>query len=300
MLRRVILRAMVTVAVSTVAVTQLRGQVPAEGPVFDVVSIKKVPAGTFGGGPIRVRPDGGMSLTAPASSLVRMAYASTDGPFDIVGLPDWASRDSYNMTATSSLPKATPEDRKAMLRAMLADRFKLLAHLERRELPVYDLVRARSDGRLGPGLTPIEADCAAKLAADRVAAEAAIATGTPIVPQRPDLNAPPPPCTLRSVGARDGKSDRLEGEGPISSLAILLRLPAGRFVIDKTGLMGSYSMQMLFSVRASRGGPDVASADADLAPSVFTAIRDLGLRLESSKAEADVVVIDHLEPPTEN
>ena len=87
-----------------------------------------------------------------------------------------------------------------LMRAMLADRVKLLVHVEKREQPVYDLLVARSDGKLGSGLTPIDADCAAKAAADRAAAEAALAAGT--TPPRnalPDFNAPPPPCTVRVV-----------------------------------------------------------------------------------------------------
>jgi len=56
----------------------------------------------------------------------------------MVGLPDWAMREYYDVSATSTLAKATAEDRIAMLRAMLADRVKLAAHFEKREQPVYD------------------------------------------------------------------------------------------------------------------------------------------------------------------
>ena len=59
-----------------------------------------------------------------------------------------------------------------MMRAMLADRFKLVAHVEKRPHDVYDLVLARSDGRLGAGLMPIEKDCAPLIAAQRAAFEA--------------------------------------------------------------------------------------------------------------------------------
>ena len=52
-----------------------------------------------------------------------------------------------------------------MLRALLADRFKLAAHNESRELPIYALVKARSDGKLGPELRPSAVDCAAIAAA---------------------------------------------------------------------------------------------------------------------------------------
>src|SRR6185436_19110177 len=105
--------------------------------------------------------------------------------------------------------------------------------IETRELPAYDLVLARRDGRLGPGITPLDVDCDAQMAAARAADEAARNAETPPpTPPRPDFSAPPPPCTLRIVGAmlRDGRGDRmgklgdlLEGEATMAILATALR-----------------------------------------------------------------------------
>ncbi len=231
----------------------------------------------------------------------------------MVGLPDWATREYYDVGATSTLAKATAEDRIAMLRAMLADRAKLAAHFEMREQAVYDLVVARSDGKLGSGLTPIDADCAAKALADHAAAEAAINAGTPPPrPQMPDFSVPPPPCTLRAVALalRDKQAGRpfnplrpgdlMEGEATMETLAQALRLPTARLVVDKTGLRGSYRISMTFDRSGSRRGPEIAPAP-DAMPTVFIAIREqLGLELKSSKAELDTLVIDRLERPTEN
>jgi uncharacterized protein (TIGR03435 family) len=81
------------------------------------------------------RPDGGFSLTAlPASHLIIRAYALTFAD-DVVGLPEWAKTELYDVSATSSLARATSKDRLAMWRAMLADRFGLVAHLEKRTRP---------------------------------------------------------------------------------------------------------------------------------------------------------------------
>ena len=104
-----------------------------------------------------------------------------------------------------------------MLRAMLADRFKLAVQFEKREQPVYDLVLARSDGRLGRGLQPgSNVDCEARAATQRAAAEAARAAGTPpLAPLRPDMTGPMPLCSFRIVGAR------MDGEAPIASLAFM-------------------------------------------------------------------------------
>jgi uncharacterized protein (TIGR03435 family) len=209
----------------------------------------------------------------------------------MVGLPDWVMRERYDVSATSTLARPSQDQQTAMLRAMLADRCKLVAHMENREQPVYDLVLARSDGRLGPNLHPSEVDCEAKAAADRVAAEAARAAGT--IPPRPSipLNGPPSPCSLWML------ANSTEGGATMQMLARLLRTAAGRPVIDKTGLKGSYRITLPFNLISARG-PETAD---DSAPSVFTALQEqLGLKLESSRASREVLVIDHIERPTEN
>jgi uncharacterized protein (TIGR03435 family) len=151
----------------------------------------------------------------------------------------------------------------------------LAVHFENREQPAYDLVLSRRDGRLGPWITPLDVDCDAQIAVGRVAAEAARDAGTPPAPPpRRDLNAPPPPCTLRVVGAAlrdrggDRLGDRLEGETTMDNLATMLRVTAGRFVVNKTGLPGSYRVRMNFDSMAARRGPDTTTSAPD-APSVF-------------------------------
>jgi uncharacterized protein (TIGR03435 family) len=181
-----------------------------------------------------------------------------------------------------------------MLRAMLADRVKLVARVEPREQPVYDLVLARSDGRLGPGITRSDVDCEARLAEQRAAAEAALAAGTaPPRPTPPDFTAPVS-CSVRVRG------DGMEGETTIASIARLFRAAAGRVVVDKTGLAGTYRMTLNFDRMASLRGPDTA-ATPGAAPSIFTAVQEqLGMRLEPSKAMQDTLVIERMERPTAN
>jgi uncharacterized protein (TIGR03435 family) len=302
--------ALLTAATASTLFPETPSQSQSVEPTFEVVSIKPSTAviGPGFSSGVVPRPDGGFRGTnIPAGTLIARAYPPTI-PADIVGLPAWAMSQRYDVSATSSLSRATAEDRTAMLRGMLADRFKLAVHFEKREQPAYDLVLARSDGTLGPGLTRVDADCDAKTAADRAAAEAALAAGTPPpLPQRPDLTAPPPPCTLRSVGGDPRNSqnrvgDLLEGETSMASLAgfPFLRLAVGRQVVDKTGLKGSYRVRMTYDMRASRLGPEVAPSP-DAGPSIFTAIQEqLGLRLKASRVERDTLVIDRLEHPTEN
>jgi uncharacterized protein (TIGR03435 family) len=97
-----------------------------------------------------------------------------------------------------------------MLQAMLADRFKLVAHVEKREQPVFELP-ARSDGKLGAGPKPSENNCAEKLATDRVATEAALNAGTqPPRPQIPNRDGRRPVHT-ESERQSDGRRDK---DGP--------------------------------------------------------------------------------------
>jgi len=210
----------------------------------------------------------------------------------MVGLPEWAMREYYDVSATSSLSRATAEQQTAMLRAMLADRCKLVAHFDKREQPVYDLVIARSDGKLGPNLRPSDVDCDAKAAANRAAAEAARAAGTiPPPPPFPAMSGPAPACSFRVL------ANSTEGGGTMEMFVRLLRSGAGRLVIDKTGLKGSYRMSLPLNIMALPS-PETAG---DSVPSIFTALQEqLGSKLESSRAMRDVLVIDHIERPTEN
>jgi uncharacterized protein (TIGR03435 family) len=281
------------------------------GPTFEVVSIKRnIPQPGVFNASQNQRPDGGFTMVnGRIMNLIARAYPNVVFlPTDVVGLPGWATSDGYDISATSTLKEATADDRAAMMRAMLAERFKLAAHVEPREHPVFDLVFARDDKRLGPGLTKIDTDCAAVNAARTAEA----ARSGPPPPQTPDFKSPPPPCFLRTIGAAlrdrfgDGQGragDLMEGELTMDGLATALRISSGRLVVDKTGLPGSYRVRMNFDMRPPRLGPDVTPpADtADAIPSVFTAVREqLGLKLESSKTIRDTLIIDRLERPTEN
>ena len=184
-------------------------------------------------------------------------------------------------------------------------------HVEHREEPVYDLVLARRDGRLGSGMKLLDIDCGAQHLAQRAAAEAARDAGTPPpAAPRPDFNAPPPACTTRTIGAAlrgrggDGLGqlgDLLEGETTLDDLATtLFRTGTGRFVVNKTGLSASYRVRMNFDMSAGRRGPDIAASGPDAAPSVFTAVEERQLKLVSSRRPREVLVIDRLERPTED
>jgi uncharacterized protein (TIGR03435 family) len=283
----------------------LLAQSPAPRAVaFDVVSVRLHPPEQGIAAlntNVSQRPDGGLTMTnVPAGLIISRAYGIA--PVNMVGLPGWANSERYDVNATASVPGATAEQRAAMLKAMLADRFKLSVHVEPREQATYDLVLARKDGTLGPGIQAIETDCA-KVYAERAAA---VAPPQASPPRFPDFKTPPY-CEFRSFDARTrgrsgvgGQGGLLDGEGTMAMLANALRFSTVRLVVDKTGLAGSYRVKMDYDQMSARRAPDAQVPD-DAGPSVFVALPEqLGLKLEPSKTMTDHLIIDRLERPTEN
>lgn len=267
---------------------------PAAGPRFEIVSVKPY-SGPGTSMSMMQRPDGGFTMiNMPIRTLITQAYGPVS---DVVGLPGWAANDRFDVNATASLSRPpTQDDRRAMMQAMLADRFKLAVHMETREQPAYNLVFARSDRRLGRNATPSPNDCEAKAAAARAAAEAARAAGAapalPTLPPRPDPNAPQPECTVRTSGGR------MTGEASPAGLLGMLRVAVGQPVIDKTGYTGTLKFTLEFNPATSVRPDAPPSSDA---PSIFSALPDqLGFRLEPTRTTSNVVVIDRIEKPTEN
>ena len=291
-----------TIAVA-LAVVRLSAasQSAAVAPKYEVVSIKQ--RKTFESNmAFDVRPDGSLALrNVPIGGLIPLAYPG-HVPADMVNLPGWAVNERYDVDARSPLSTPTADQRSAMVRAMLADRFNLAAHIETRDQPVYDLILARADKQLGPMIKPSEVDCVAREAAERAAVEAARATGT--TPPRPAQPSVTPNGLVAAPCTRWRLENRMEGDYTMAMLAQSLRLDTGRLVIDKTGLTGSYRVQLTYALTLlgsrSGPGPDVSQSPSTL-PSVFAALQDqLGLKLESSKAPRETLIIDRLERPTKN
>jgi uncharacterized protein (TIGR03435 family) len=269
----------------------------AQSPRFDVVSLKQNTTGQRPDSPPEFRPDGGFRVrNQPLRPLIGLAYPSIT---TIEGLPDWVAREHYDVIATASLSKPSRADRSAMFRALLADRMKFAAHIEAREQSVYELVLARKDGRLGPGLTPSDTDCV------KILAEYEASGTTFSAPS--DFKAPLPPCHMFTTGATlrnlrgDGLGrlgDLMQGDATMGVLALALRGATGRSVVDKTGLTGAYRITLNYDMLTAVRPPD-ATPPPNAGPPVFDAVRDqLGLKLESAKAAFEVLVVDHIERPT--
>jgi len=278
----------------------LQAQTPStvRAPTYDVISIKPH-VGETNSGSIRQTPSGGLIVVnGSARTLITLAYSGlTTEP---IGLPAWAMSDRYDVNTTAALKEPTADDRRAMIRALLAERFKFAAHVETRDQPAFDLVLAHKDGRLGSGLVPSDVDCAKRAAEQRAAAEAARKAGTPPPPPPqvftpPAAGSPVPPCGMRSIG------NAVEGDFNMAGVASLVRSMAGRYVVDKTGLSGYYHLKLENVRMFQPPSLDTAPTGADDTPSIFVALQEqLGLKLEPSRAQLEVLVIDHIERPSEN
>src|SRR5689334_19362075 len=112
-----------------------------------------------------IQPGGRLTIVnVPLRLLIRNAYQIQD--FQLVDAPKWIDDEHFDILAKANgeIPRPTPGNPgplQGMMRALLADRFKLVVHHETRDFPVYALQLARTDGRLGPHIHPSTADCSA-------------------------------------------------------------------------------------------------------------------------------------------
>ena len=118
---------------STAGVAQQPAQVPPGGPRFETVTIKRNPSTLVDPTGSYERPDGSFAaINKPIMALLRPSYPPAT-QLRLVGLPNWAHFDHYDVVATSALGPATPEERRAMMQALLRDHFKLIARFEQPE-----------------------------------------------------------------------------------------------------------------------------------------------------------------------
>jgi uncharacterized protein (TIGR03435 family) len=269
----------------------LVAQTPSEKPSFEVASIKRNLSAQAGGGG-GPRGDRFTFRNAPVTLLIQYAFGPPKGQLfrqQMIGGPEWIRTDRYDIDAkmSGSIPAVTREQIQAMVQSLLEDRFEFKWRKEIRELPVYDLVVAKTGLKM-------------RQSADQ----------TPIHSNQADLfvnsfaerDKTLPRGSIRLATGSD-RSALVGNAVPIASLITLLQGQADRIVFDKTGLTALFDFDIEYNneataPRAANEEPDVAAAQP--APSLFTSIGELGLRLEPSKAPLPVVVIDSIQRPTEN
>lgn len=312
---------------STKGVAGLQTPVTPVAPSFEVASVRRMPP-VGPGGAVSIRMGGlqGNRWSADGVTLlmlIRSAYGQRYAmQGQIVGGPSWVETDRFAVTAVADgVP--TQEDAQAMLRTLLAERFKLVVREEKREMAVYALTIADADQKPVGQLTPVDVDCEAMMEARRRGEV------PPTAPPAPD-GAVPPCSTMMMMGAQ-GMMRIRSGGATIAQLAQTLSSAAGRPVLDRTGLSGSFAYDLEFArepgssspfggppvplstgptIAGPQGAPGIGGPVAppgagggpssDL-PSVFAAVEEqLGLKLEPRREPADVLMIESAEPPAED
>jgi uncharacterized protein (TIGR03435 family) len=269
-------------------------------PVFEVASVKPNKSGDNRIG-IGFQPGGRFRATnVPLRELISAAYGTPQPlpAFQILGGPKWIESDRFDIVAKAAGdpqpgPNGAPPEMFLMLRNLLAERFQLTVHRETKEVPIYTLVMARGDGKLGPQMHASATDCAAVMSAMR-------GRGGPPAPPAPGERMP---CSLRMFpGSLAG------GASTIAQLANVLARFVSRTVVDQTGLAGAFDFDLHWTpdqMPQARGdpppgAPPLPAIDPN-GPSIFTAVQEqLGLKLESTTGPVDVLVIDRVEHPTED
>jgi len=233
------------------------GPAPDQTPAYEVTTVK--PFSGNGSGP-------------PLRGYIQSAFGIPPNAIGWVIGPDWINSASYMIQGKApdsirdAMQTMTPEERtkevRAMEQSLLADRFKLKAHFETREMPTYQLVFAKGGSKLK------ESPDSTKM---RAAVGISSINGTAL--------------TMRNF------TNMLTSEPELG----------GRLVVDKTGLGGAYDLSLKWApMQATAPGGASPSPDAD-GPSLFTAIEEqLGLKLVPTKGPGQVLVIDHIERPSEN
>ena len=270
-----------TLAIIVVSFSGLLAQAPERPMVFDVTSVKPNTSGEQGGSSSG-RQGRYVGVNVTLRRVMGLAYRPVQ---EFVGGPDWINTDRFDIEGTSEGAPSQPQMFE-MLRALLADRFKLAVHRETRPMPAYALVVARPDGKTGPQLRAAE-PC----------------TAPPPTPDARLAAGPAPPKPEAKEGRRCGGfnvgAGALTGTG-VTMTQLAAELPStteGRYVIDRTGLAGTFDITLTWNADALR--PDAATPEN--APSIFVAIQEqLGLKLEPITAPIEVIVIDHAERPTSN
>jgi uncharacterized protein (TIGR03435 family) len=238
---------------------------------------------------VRVNPGGRLTSTdAPLLLLIQNAYRLQ--AFQVVGGPGWINSDGYDIEAKPGRP-AEEKQVWTMLQSLLADRFRLTVHRETREMPAYALTVAKN----GPKLpAPKQEGC--------------VADSLSVPPTR---DAAPPCGKIRITMSPDGLQ-LLGLKADTAELTRILSIMLGKPVVDRTEFTGRFDVRMSFTPDENTmglpgaGGPHDPGGFGPVAsdpnrPNIFAALEEqLGLKLSSSKAPVEVLVIDHVERPTGN
>jgi uncharacterized protein (TIGR03435 family) len=248
---------------------------PAFGPAFEVATIKPVESDAKKGRYI-VMQGTNRFVEKDYTLKLLIAAAYELSPKVISGGPSWIESDHYDILAlTPGDARPTHDLQMAMLRSLLADRFKLTFHREPREFSIYELELAKGGPKSASGGAPGLKQSAAP------ASDPAALIST-VYPDRIHL-----PARNATMG---------------DFVSLLQRALLDRPVVDKTGLTGRYDFDLEWAPDETQFGGDVPVAPADAqSPPFFTAIQQqIGLKLEATRGMVEALVVDKVERPSAN
>jgi uncharacterized protein (TIGR03435 family) len=274
-------------------------QKPAAVPIFEVASVKpcngdeRVPEGgggrseSGGGGPAS-SPGRLRTACMPVRFFIETAYIHfADTRFDrtrdvrLVGGPAWIDSAEYQIDAKAADNTSQSMMRGPMLQGLLEDRFQLRIHREARKIPVYEMVAARQGFKLLP--------------ADGRSCTARDLSQFPPLPFDPSQT---PACGIIKLLMGPHKVIFDLPGATVTEFSKYLPDAAGRPVVDKTGITGFFDFHMEFA-RGSVPSSEPAAENND-AQSVFSALAQIGLRLQPAKGSKEFLVIDGIARPSEN
>lgn len=297
MTRRLLAFAIASIALGQEAPPQW--QIAAGGKMtFDVASIKLAAPGAFippafplDAGDAYNATGGRFFATFPLATFIQFAYKLQLTPDQIQAmiapLPKWVATDRFEIEArAAALPNVTKDQMRLMMQSLLADRFKLAAHSETRVMPVFAMTLMRP-GKTGSSLRPHDAGPPCDKAAP---------------PGAKDVF--PPVCNvyvlLKGPGGIRAGSRNTTPDLLAAAVAGFDRM--GRPVVDQTGLTGRFDfvLEWMPENRATAELGALPPSDPQ-GPTLLEGLRDqLGLKLEPAKAPVRVLIVDHVELPSDN
>lgn len=293
-------RILVTVGLLTAMFTApLRGQSDQQ-PAFEVASVKADKSARpshsnfpLGPGDAYI-PNGGLfsATNFPLATYIAFAYKLIGSQLQYLDLPHWLMEERFDIEARA-MGNPTKDQMRLMMRALLADRFKLAMHNGTREVAVAALTAVR-DGRLGPGLRPhpVDSSCPLDAAPPSLTKPVGLIDGFPTLCGGLLMLPPSVPGRVRA-GARNVTMPFLANA--LSGVAMLERP-----IVDHTGLAGNFDFALEWTPEIR--SPVDPSVQLDVTgPTFERALRDqLGLKVVSQRGPVPVFVLDHVERPSEN
>jgi uncharacterized protein (TIGR03435 family) len=272
---------LVAATANAVAFCQTRQPVPR--PEFEVASIR--PHASANNGAYVQALQGRLVMTN--FSLKQLILFAYDVPNNqVLGVQPWMDSNHYDVQATTESSATVKQVEGPMLQTLLEERVHLKVRRETMERPVYELTVDKGGVKMHlskeGSCTPYSMDSP---------------------PPLPVPSAPRPIyCDFPRL-AGDGLNWTLDGTGvSVGKLATSLsRSGLDRPVFNRTGLTGGFDLHLKWAVELPAGAQGSGTIDDQAGLSIFTALKEqLGLKLESAKGPVEVLVIDHVEKPSEN